>query len=74
MNEIIRAQREKLLIEYKGWVTIAIAPQYTQETMIACKKLTNVELHASIQRLSNIVTHIERMHPHEFPIGVVALN
>ena len=66
--------REKLLIEYQGWVTIVIAPQHMQETMDLCKKLSTEELIIHLKKLSSIVALVERMHPYEYPVGVIALN
>jgi hypothetical protein len=74
MKNVITSRRESLLLELKGWLLVAVNEPDIPSIMNKAKSYDNNELRDAIQRISRFVMTVERLNPHQFPAGILALN
>jgi len=74
MKHVITSKREALLLEFKGWLLVAVNEPDIPSMMNKAKSYDINELRDAIQRISRLVVTVERLNPHVFPAGILALN
>jgi len=74
MKHVIISRRESLLLELKGWLLVAVNEPDIPSIMNKAKSYNINELRDAIQRISHLVMTVERLNPHQFPAGILALN
>lgn len=74
MKHVIISRRDSLLLELKGWLLVAVNEPDIPSIMNKAKLYNINELRDAIQRISRLVMTVERLNPHQFPAGILALN
>ena len=74
MKHVITSRREALLLEFKGWLLVAVNEPDIPSIMNKAKSYDINELRDAIQKISRLVMTVERLNSHVFPAGILALN